>query len=357
MEKEWLQCEVYHFHRTMTINYVTGSPPVFSSFTTEPSTAPLTRLPELAHLTTPSSPDVPFAQFLSSSIDLNKDLEKTNYITTNDLQAIYSLHPGCPTTASSLPSPVSRSPSGCLLSSFPEREFSTQWNPSISSHDTKYPPKFESSRFTKLETNPLPPLSVSRESDVYSNGGNEHHNRQNKTCKQDVKEIEAYRASFGFSADEIISTAQYVEIPDILEDSFTMTRFTADKPHIGGSILAATNEGGQKAKETRTNLRSKKKHSSELDDVYGVLCGEMPGLGNNFEGGHISRGQPRDASGQSTPGSGNCILTDEENIFSRMGTSKISRKHHLGLSSSNAEIDYRRARSLRHGKGDFPWHD
>ncbi|KAK4428382.1 hypothetical protein Salat_1137800 [Sesamum alatum] len=31
------------------------SPPVFSTFTTEPSTAPLTPPPELAHLTTPSS--------------------------------------------------------------------------------------------------------------------------------------------------------------------------------------------------------------------------------------------------------------------------------------------------------------
>ncbi|KAL7174887.1 hypothetical protein ACSBR2_028659 [Camellia fascicularis] len=310
------------------------SPLVFSSFTTEPSTAPLTQPPELAHLTAPSSPNVPFVQFLSSSMDLNKDLEKTNYITANDLQATYSLYPGSPATASSLLSPVSRTPGGCLLSSFPEREFPTQWNPSISSHDTKYPPKSKSGRIHCPHSGGR--LSVSRELDVYSNGGNEHPNRQNKTCKQDVEEIEAYRVSFGFSADKIISTAQYVEISDILEDSFTMTPFAADKPHIGGSILAATNEGGQKAKETRPNLRRKKKHSSELDDVYGVVCGEMPGSGNNFEGGHISRGQPRDVSRQSTPGSGNCILTDEENIFSRMGTSKISRKHHLGLSSSDA---------------------
>ncbi|CAA6669948.1 unnamed protein product [Spirodela intermedia] len=43
-------------------------PPVFSTFTTEPSTAPLTPPPELAHLTTPSSPDVPYARFLSSSL-------------------------------------------------------------------------------------------------------------------------------------------------------------------------------------------------------------------------------------------------------------------------------------------------
>ncbi|WVZ15136.1 hypothetical protein V8G54_012702 [Vigna mungo] len=45
------------------------SPPVFSNFTTEPSTAPFTPPPESVHQTTPSSPDVPFAQLLASSLD------------------------------------------------------------------------------------------------------------------------------------------------------------------------------------------------------------------------------------------------------------------------------------------------
>ncbi|KAK4790311.1 hypothetical protein SAY86_017615 [Trapa natans] len=45
------------------------SPPVFSTFTTEPSTAPLTPPPESVHLTTPSSPEVPFAQLLTSSLE------------------------------------------------------------------------------------------------------------------------------------------------------------------------------------------------------------------------------------------------------------------------------------------------
>lgn len=54
---------------------------------------------------------------------------------------------------------------------------------------------------------------------------------------------------------------------------------------------------------------------------------------------------------------GDHILSDSEDIFSRMGTSRISRKYHLGLSSSDAEVDYRRGRSLREGKGDFAWHE
>lgn len=43
------------------------SPPVFSTFTTEPSTASFTPPPEPVQMTTPSSPEVPFAQLLSSS--------------------------------------------------------------------------------------------------------------------------------------------------------------------------------------------------------------------------------------------------------------------------------------------------
>ncbi|XP_057470078.1 uncharacterized protein At1g76660-like isoform X1 [Actinidia eriantha] len=355
------------------------SPPVFSTFTTEPSTAPLTPPPELAHLTTPSSPDVPFAQFLSSSMDL-KGTEKTNYINANDLQATYSLYPGSP--ASSLISPISRTSGGCLSSSFHEREFPPQWDPSISSQDTKYP-KSESGRLTGpctatastlsqdsnffcpatfaqfyLDHTPLPHsggrLSVSKESDVYPNGGSGHQNRQNKTNKQDVEEIEAYRASFGFSADEIITTAQYVEISDVLEDSFTMTPFAANKQPIDGSLLPPSTNEGQKAKETHTNLPNQKNQSSEVDYVHGVVGIEVPGSGNNCEG-HISWRQPGDVNGRSAPGSH--ILSDEDDIFSRMGTSKISRKYHMGLSSSDAEIDYRRGRSLRQGKGDFAWRD
>ncbi|KAJ0896853.1 hypothetical protein HanRHA438_Chr08g0339211 [Helianthus annuus] len=80
------------------------SPPVFSTFTTEPSTAPFTPPPELAHLTTPSSPDVPYAQFLSSSLNLKND-HKTNYMPANDLQAAYSLHPGSPASTLAKASP------------------------------------------------------------------------------------------------------------------------------------------------------------------------------------------------------------------------------------------------------------
>jgi len=46
----------------------------------------------------------------------------------------------------------------------------------------------------------------------------------------------------------------------------------------------------------------------------------------------------------------NPTFVDDEDIFSKMESSRISRKYKMGLSCSDAEIDYRRGRSLREGK-------
>jgi hypothetical protein len=43
--------------------------------------------------------------------------------------------------------------------------------------------------------------------------------------KQDTDEVEAYRASFGFSADEIVTTQHYVETPDAVDDGFSISPF------------------------------------------------------------------------------------------------------------------------------------
>lgn len=223
------------------------SPPVFSTYTTEPSTAPLTPPPELAHLTTPSSPDVPYAHFLSSSSKRNG---KNGYIAANDLQTTYLLYPGSP--ASALRSPVSRMSNDGLSSSFTERDFPPHWDPSIPSEKSgsgrylghggsNVSNSHQGSNFFCPETfaqfyldqssfsNSGGRLSISRESDAYANGGNGYQNRQNKTCKPDTEEHEAYRASFGFSADEIISSNNYVEIPDVLDDSFSITPLASNE--------------------------------------------------------------------------------------------------------------------------------
>lgn len=348
------------------------SPPVFSTFTTEPSTAPLTPPPELAHLTTPSSPDVPFAQFLSSSLNL-KSGNKGNYIAANDLQATYSLYPGSP--ASCLRSPMSRT-SGECSSSFPEREFPPQWDPSIPSQETKQS-RSESGRLFGLDAGSASKLnqdsnffcpvtfaqfyldqssfpqsggrlSVSKESDVYSNSGNGLQSRQTKTSKQDVEEIEAYRASFGFSADEIVTTAHYVEISDVMEDSFSMMPFSSNKPDMEEMIPSASTDGRPKAGENmHVNLPIPKIHKSEAGRVSEGAHREVPDSCNDFED-NIPLRRHVDVCGRSTPGEDD--LTDDEDIFSKMGGSRISRKYQMGLSSSDAEIDYRRGRSLREGR-------
>ncbi|PHT32599.1 hypothetical protein CQW23_28936 [Capsicum baccatum] len=319
------------------------SPPVFSNFTTEPSTAPFTPPPELAHLTTPSSPDVPFARFLSSSVNV-----KTN-TGANDLQTTYSLYPGSP--ASALRSPVSRA-SG-------DREL-PQLDPSIPSSEIKYPgPDSSTSKLTQ-DSNFFCPatfaqyyidhslfphsggrLSVSKETDAYStNNGNGQQSWQNKPCKQDPEEVEAYRASFGFSADEIVSTPQYVEISDVgLDESFSMTPFT--KPREEEIILTMSTPGGTK----RGNI------SNMASPQQG-----KPGA-NHFEGAdncmkdHMSPKHPIDVLKQIEPA--NHAMSDDEGIFSKMGTLRLSRRHDHGLSTSDAEIDYRRGRSLREAKGNI----
>ncbi|XVE94336.1 hypothetical protein REPUB_Repub02eG0000400 [Reevesia pubescens] len=354
------------------------SPPVFSTFTTEPSTAPFTPPPELAHLTTPSSPDVPFARFLTSSADL-KSADKNNCIAANDLQSTYSLYPGSP--ASSLISPISRTSGDCLPSSFLERDFPSQWDPSISpqngkhsrsgsgrlfghdvigssieSQDTNF---FCPATFAQfyLDHNPLPHaggrISVSRDSDVYPTSCSGHQNRQSKSPKQDVEELEAYRASFGFSADEIITTTQYVEIIDFTEDSFTMTPFPTDKPSFEECIELASIGEGPKTDRIQENLLGEKKQKRKPDLVNWAVNHDVQVSYNGYED-HKSRSQVTDVSGSSTPV--NHTMTDEEDVFLKKSSSR-SRKYHLGLSSSDAEIDYSRGRSLREGKRDFACHD
>lgn len=70
------------------------SPPVFSTYTTEPSTAPFTPPPESVQLTTPSSPEVPFARFLGSASQ-NGDVDRKFLSPHHEFQ-LYQLYPGSP---------------------------------------------------------------------------------------------------------------------------------------------------------------------------------------------------------------------------------------------------------------------
>ncbi|CAH9069102.1 unnamed protein product [Cuscuta europaea] len=103
------------------------SPPVFSTFTTEPSTAPFTPPPELVHLTTtPSSPEVPFAKLL----DPNFQNSNMFPLSPREFHS-YQLQPGSP--ISRLLSPASAISGSGTSSPFPDRELFYSLGPSC--HD------------------------------------------------------------------------------------------------------------------------------------------------------------------------------------------------------------------------------
>ncbi|MBA0563895.1 hypothetical protein Golob_008857 [Gossypium lobatum] len=95
------------------------SPPVFSTFTTEPSTAPFTPPPESVHLTTPSSPEVPFAQFLGPNLQYGEAGQRFP-IYQYEFQS-YQLHPGSP--IGQLISPSSGISGSGTSSPFPDGDF------------------------------------------------------------------------------------------------------------------------------------------------------------------------------------------------------------------------------------------
>ncbi|KAL2920715.1 hypothetical protein RDABS01_012206 [Bienertia sinuspersici] len=82
------------------------SPPVFSAFTTEPSTAAVTPPPEPMQSTTPSSPEVPFAQLLTSSLNRARRNSGTNHKYSLSCYEVHHLiSPGSANSASGTSSP------------------------------------------------------------------------------------------------------------------------------------------------------------------------------------------------------------------------------------------------------------
>ncbi|VVA31630.1 PREDICTED: At1g76660 [Prunus dulcis] len=98
------------------------SPPVFSTFTTEPSTAPFTPPPESVHLTTPSSPEVPFAQLLDPHFR-NGEGGQRFPLSHYEFQS-YQLYPGSP--VGQLISPSSGISGSGTSSPFPDLEFAAR---------------------------------------------------------------------------------------------------------------------------------------------------------------------------------------------------------------------------------------
>ncbi|CAM0943206.1 unnamed protein product [Alopecurus aequalis] len=102
------------------------SPPIFSAFTTEPSTAPFTPPPESVHLTTPSSPEVPYAKLLTS-INNSKngergELHSYHMYPESPIGRLISPSSACSGTSSPFPDPESQASSGSTFPSFAVRQ-------------------------------------------------------------------------------------------------------------------------------------------------------------------------------------------------------------------------------------------
>ncbi|XP_042418618.1 uncharacterized protein At1g76660-like isoform X1 [Zingiber officinale] len=355
------------------------SPPAFSTFTTEPSTAPLTPPPELAHLTTPSSPDVPFARFLLSSLDIRSAVKgngvpylSSNYAVGSYVPADYPIYPGSP--SSSLISPASGTPRTGLSSPFPESGTPRQWDASASAQDSPcfrngvsklfghnsattrdfilcpdssffYPAtsaQFHLDQALQTVAHTGGRLSVSKEADAYSSGGNRH----NKACKQDVEEIEAYRASFGFSADEIITTQHYVEVSDTLEESFTMS-------------LLSNSQTGNKHCPTNGCNEYDKKVSNSLDPISSkqLTAPLEGGVDCESDHGRMQAGPKLNKHSQDTSP---LVYENTDTDGGEGRKCRAPADHQLykrAQSFSDAEVDYRRARSLRETNAILAWHD
>ncbi|KAG2313445.1 hypothetical protein Bca52824_025002 [Brassica carinata] len=264
-------------------------PPVFSTLTTQPSTAPFTPPPEL---TTPSSPDVPYARFLTSSKNYN-DLRSPQTRVSTPLQESNFF---CPETFA---------------------KFYLDHDPSVPLNGGR--------------------LSVSKDSDVYPTNGN-----QNRQTRQDMEELEeAYRASFGFSADDIITTSQYVEITDVMDESL-LKATKVYSPSDGqmllrreADLLSQTNSKTEEA----VDFHSPKGYNGEsYNSFITISCFHCA----NSVIYCVALLDHRPRKG---------IHADEEALLSRVGSvKKGSRSYPTGVSSSDAEVEYRRGRSLRESR-------
>ncbi|XP_058750028.1 uncharacterized protein LOC131623035 [Vicia villosa] len=103
------------------------SPPVFSNFTTEPSTASFTPPPESVQMTTPSSPEVPFAQLLASSLDRARKSNGTHKFALYNYEfQPYQQYPGSP--GAQLVSPGSVISTSGTSTPLPDRRSSLEFN-------------------------------------------------------------------------------------------------------------------------------------------------------------------------------------------------------------------------------------
>ncbi|CAI9291175.1 unnamed protein product [Lactuca saligna] len=174
------------------------SPPVFSTYTTEPSTAPFTPPPESVHLTTPSSPEVPYARLLGSS--------NQNDVIPYEFQS-YQLYPGSP--MGNLISPSSGISNSGNSSPFPDGDFTRGPGGPYFLHGKVYPCQWESRQGSGGFT-PDPVGPRSREGFLLTSMGPSYGTRN-----EDQQHLVDHRVSFEVTPEQVVRCVERRRCADV----------------------------------------------------------------------------------------------------------------------------------------------
>ncbi|KAA8539938.1 hypothetical protein F0562_026630 [Nyssa sinensis] len=245
------------------------SPPVFSTFTTEPSTASFTPPPEPVQFTTPSSPEVPFAQLLTSSLARNRRNSGTNQkitLSQHEFQP-YQLYPDSP--VGHLISPGSAISNSGTSSPFPDKhtiiEFRMGEAPKLLGYEHFYTRKWGS----RLGSGSLTPnggepasrdsfLLESQISEVASLANSENGSQNDET-------VIDHRVSFELTGEDV---------PTSLEEDPVSSLETATKSVQDTAAEGTTERDGSSRK---TEICCESCVGEALNKMYGKSSGEGEG--------------------------------------------------------------------------------
>ncbi|MQL94830.1 hypothetical protein Taro_027496 [Colocasia esculenta] len=216
------------------------SPPVFSTFTTEPSTAPFTPPPEPVHLTTPSSPEVPFAKLLTSEHRKGETYEFQTY----------QLYPGSPISHLISPSSVCSGTS----SPFPDREFQSSVGSYLPALPRGEPPKILTAE--ELTFQNLGARRSSRNCDLLLDGQNAASVSDSDNRYRNGDTVVEHRVSFEITVEEVARC--------LAKESTFSGRVASSSPEIGQNSDAIPSSEVGRVGETYHELPEKLQHSTSL---------------------------------------------------------------------------------------------
>ncbi|KAI3471153.1 hypothetical protein Pfo_027816 [Paulownia fortunei] len=257
------------------------SPPVFSTFTTEPSTASFTPPPEPVQMTTPSSPEVPFAQLLSSSLARNRRNSGTNLkysLSQYEFQPYQ--YPGSP--GGHIKSPGSAMSTSGTSSPFPDKrpimEFRMGEAPKFLGYE-HFPNYKWDSRVGSGSLTPNGWGSRLGSGTLTPNGG-EPPSRDNNLLENQIYEVASLANSDHKSQNDDVVVDHRVSFELFGEDIPTciVTEPVHSHKNASGYLQEAIAEGTNKKDLTPKNADSCREH------VDGEPVNEVPGMPLDGEG-------------------------------------------------------------------------